>query len=138
MIEIPAATDIRIPETRQRVMLALSKLHQRYKTDWKPEDVFAECVNGKAELFENKQGFIILKVNTNRFNLHKTLFIWILHSYQASNNVLAEERYFEWLKALAKDVNAKSIQFETYRAGYERILPKEWQTKMISYSWSVE
>lgn len=48
---------------------------------WRPEDVYAEVVNGNAILYVTEDGFAVCAIETDRWTEVKDLFIWIAYSY---------------------------------------------------------
>lgn len=108
---------------------AIGALKTRYALDWRPEDVYAQCMSGLAFCYMCDDGFLIVKPQENQFSLEKELFVWICHS--THDNGLAD--YQADICALAKEIYATTIVFESPREGFRRLALKNKWPAMTSY-----
>jgi len=73
-----------------------------------PEDVYSECVNGRAFLYTSPIGFLILTTEVDQFTNDKTLLLWIAYTYnKGGHNWLSHE---EWFNNLAKEAGCKYLE----------------------------
>ena len=108
-------------------------LKNKHHLDWRTEDIYAQCLMGKAFLYTCNDGFVIVKPQENQFTLDKELFVWIC--YSKHNDGLTE--YRQDINAIAKTIYAKSIVFESTRDGFRKIAQQNnWQA-MTSYKMPV-
>lgn len=87
--------------------------------NWIPEDVYADCMNGKVMLWvfsENNYpvGFAVLAVRSDA-----------LHCWCGwANSVGHFKSAVECVSEIAKAGGSKFVTFESWRSGWERIAPK--------------
>ena len=111
----------------------VERLKNQHHLDWKPEDVYAQCLMGRAFLYSCNDGFVIVKPQENQFTLDKELFVWICYSMH--HDGLTE--YYSDICAIAKSIHAKAIIFESTREGFKKIAQQNnWQA-MTSYKMPV-
>ena len=73
-----------------------------------PEDVYSECVNGRAFLYTSSIGFLILTTEVDQFTNDKTLLLWIAYTYRkGGHNWLSHEK---WFNNLAKEAGCKYLE----------------------------
>lgn len=48
---------------------------------WRPEDVYAEVVNGNAVLYRTEDGWAICTLETDRWTGQSDLFIWLAYAH---------------------------------------------------------
>jgi len=92
--------------------------------DWKPEDVYAQCLMGRAFCYTCKDGFVIVQPQENPYTLDKELFVWLCYS-MADDGL---ETYREDIALIAKSIHATSIIFRSPREGFRRVAKQNgWQ-----------
>ena len=87
--------------------------------DWKPEDVYAACVNGAAHIYmpdDDDYGFIVVQLTESPFSGEQGLFVWIAYSPDGQ----AQEKFGHEVEALARGVGCSFITFKSKRKGFER------------------
>ena len=98
--------------------------------DWRCEDVYAQCMMGRAFCYTCEDGFVIVQPRENGYNLSKELFVWLC--YSTAHDGLTE--YYDDICAMAKSVHAKSIIFNSPRDGFRKVAKqKQWRT-MTEYT----
>ena len=120
--------DIRLVWTR--IKPALEELQHTWQLDWKPEDIYAQCLMGIAFCYTCKDGFMILKPQENQYSLAKELFVWIC--YSTANDGLHE--YYPDIKQLAQDIQATAIIFASPRDGFKRLAKQNNWPSMTTYT----
>ena len=73
-----------------------------------PEDVYSECVNGRATLLVSPAGFLVLTTEIDTFTNNKTLLIWIAYTYVRSTNNWLD--HVKWFENIARDLGCKFIE----------------------------
>lgn len=107
----------------------VAKLQALYNLDWRPEDVYAECRAGASFCYMCDDGFLIVRPQENRFTLAKELFVWICVS--RAQDGLTE--YRSDINAIAKDIHATSIIFESPRDGFRKLAKANNWPAMTAY-----
>ena len=78
---------------------------------WRPEDVYAECLYGKAVLHVSPEGFVITKVITDQYTKERTLHFWICWAKKlGSNNVI---NYLPFFENVAKQLECNRLEVWT-------------------------
>ena len=100
-----------ITQVWDTVKVGLEQVSLDTSPDWRLEDVYAECVSGKAHILMDKSrtatGFIILQSVKIPFQQAAKLLIWI--AYDPVQNSLAT--YGEELETLARNTGHQQIEF---------------------------
>lgn len=112
-----------------RIKADVIELKTRYNLDWRPEDVYAQCLIGRAFCYVCQDGFIIVKPQENQFTLAKELFVWICVS-RASDGLT---EYYPDICAIAKDIYATAIIFESPRDGFRKLAKCNGWQAMTEY-----
>lgn len=116
----------------QKIRDGLIYLHENTGGSY-PEEVYAECSEGRAFLLLCEEGFVIVTESEDEL-AEKRLFIWCAYS-RLKTPVF--HTHIEDLKDLAKEIGASSIAFRTERVGFSRLLPPEWKVGFIEYELEV-
>jgi hypothetical protein len=97
----------------------LEEVLRKSPENWIPEDVYADCMNGKVMLWvfsENNHpvGFAVLAVRSDA-----------LHCWCGwANSVGHFKSAVECVSEIAKAGGSKFVTFESWRSGWERLAPK--------------
>jgi len=109
----------------QWVRPLLERLHERDLErgvpDWLPEDVYAECVHGKAFFYIAAGGFVVLKEGKNPTTDAKSLVVWMACANDPSKTDNIAENAAS-IRDLAQSIGADQVEFYTTRKGYERVI----------------
>ena len=107
----------------------LEEIHRRYKTDWRPEDVYAAILLGVTELWLISRarpiGFFTGQLKQNDYTAEQYYFIWHLWSLpraqrRPSDGILeAHQPTAEFIKQLVRSKKLKTIRMGTPRRGFE-------------------
>ena len=97
--------------------------------DWRPEDVYAACVNGDAHLWMSDEGaFCVLQLQTNPFTRELELFIWA--AWTPGHGPLPA--YFLQVREIAREAGATLMRMRSTRKGWTRI--PYWTEDMTEYT----
>ena len=101
--------------------------------DWRPHDIYAQCLMGKAFCYTCEDGFVIVKPQENNFTLARELFVWICFS--TAQDGLSE--YNEDIRAIAKNIHATAIIFSSPREGFRKLAKQNGWSSMTKYKINV-
>lgn len=108
----------------------IAYLKTRYNMDWRPEDVYAQCLAGRAFCYLCEDGFLILKPMENPFTLEQELFVWICCG--SGDDVVTD--YYPDICELAREIGATVITFESPREGWiKHAKARGWKAAMVTY-----
>jgi hypothetical protein len=115
----------------------LERFSGRFTTDWKPEDVYADCVHGKAFLYTaiEDRGFMVVKEFENRFTGEPLLHVWILCMEEDTPHG-AIAKYMPALHDLARQYGYKKVTMESPRRAWAK--HPQWREGMTTYTYEVE
>lgn len=116
-----------------QVKPAIERLIQQWQFDFKPEDIYSQCMMGRAFCYTCQDGFLIVKPQENQFTLAKELYVWIC--YSVAEDGLVE--YYPDINELAKDIHATSIIFESPREGFKRLAKHHHWRSITNYTMPV-
>ena len=97
-----------------------------------PEDVYSECVNGRAVLYTSPLGFVVLTIETDAFTRDKTLVVWVAYVYETgAHNWLT---HIEWFEGVAKAFDCKVIEAQSAVPEFEEYFTSTgWQLETRIY-----
>lgn len=116
-----------IRQVWDQILPGLLDLKARYPLDWRPEDVYAACVNGTSELFLSDSGFLVTELTENQFDTTLEFLVWV--AYDRSPD--AQSRYLSEVEAMARARGAKRLVMVSSRKGWERA--GYWTATFIHY-----
>ena len=62
---------------------------------YRPEDVYADCINGKAQLWVTEEGFVVTTAEYDSTREETYCFVWLAWAKVKGNNVaLKHEQFF--------------------------------------------
>ena len=78
---------------------------------YRPEDVYAECVNGTATLFTQGRNFAITQMEVDQYSNNKTFLIWLAWTEERGLNHAA--RLIAFFEQIARDCGCTIIENRT-------------------------
>jgi hypothetical protein len=98
--------------------------HTRRKIDapWRPEDVYAACVTGKAYLYTGDPGFIVVQSQINAFNGRPEMFLWVAYA-RGQDNI---ETFQDQVDEIAIEHGFDRIVMWSNRPGFQK--SSGWQS----------
>lgn len=117
------------------VRQGLEQVAAKVPVEWRPEDVYAECLSGAAWLYLPKgpepEGFIVLKPQVRPYSGARDLLVWIMWSQARA--MMAE--YNEDFEAIARVHGFDYLTLWSPRPGFEKLsnqLPG-WEKQTVVY-----
>jgi hypothetical protein len=108
---------------------AIEALKVQWQFDWRAEDIYAQCLMGRAFCYTCEEGFMIVKPQENQFTLAKELFVWLC--YSRATDGLSD--YYPDICGLARDLFASTIVFNSPRDGFIRVAKANKWPAMTEY-----
>ena len=108
---------------------AIVQIKTDLKQDWRPHDIYAQCLMGKAFCYTCDDGFVVVKPQENQFSLARELFVWICFSTAADG--LSE--YNDDIRLIAQDIHATAIIFGSPREGFRKLAKMNGWSSMTEY-----
>jgi hypothetical protein len=129
---VPEVSDIRLHWSRIKPGIE-QILEENPQLTYLPEDVYSECVNGRATLFTSPIGFLVLTTEVDQFTGAKTLLIWIAYTYnQGKHNWLD---HADWFDNLAQHLGYRTIEARSAVSEMEEYaLNNGWSLDTIVYT----
>jgi hypothetical protein len=104
----------------------LETIREEMRADWRPEDLYALCVNEHAALFaEQGEGFVILQ---RLFNV--TLQAHYLYIVAAWGEGFARQKHWPRIEALGRTEGCAYVEALSLRRGFERT---GWSLEHVCY-----
>jgi len=75
---------------------------------FRPEDVYAECISGRAALYVTPIGFAVVTVSVDEYTKERRLFIWLAWVKDRGEHKWL--LYEDWLNLLAVDLECERIE----------------------------
>lgn len=79
---------------------------------WRPEDIYAACVNGDAVLYRTEDGFAVCTLETDQYSGTSDLLIWIACSYHPEGRGMLK-KYWPSFIEVAAHLGCRGIQTQT-------------------------
>lgn len=99
-----------------------------------PEEVYAECRYGRAQLYVCEQGFVVLKKYPREDSARPELLVWLAQG----EGVGLLHRHLPQLELIAREIGAATLAFRTRRRGFGRLLDGRWQLRALEYQLKIE
>ena len=79
---------------------------------WRPEDVYAEVVNGDAVLYRTEDGFAVCTLQPDKYAGTSDLLIWIAYSYQPEGSGMLQKYWPSFIEVAAR-LGCRGIQTQS-------------------------
>ena len=103
---------------------------------WKPEDVYHECLAEKSHVYMDLEGspgeFVVLQSGVNPYTAETELTVWIAYS----KNPHASDTHLGDIVKLAKSINAHRLIMQSPRKGFSR--SRWWKSFAVEYHMDVD
>jgi len=100
---------------------------------FKPEDVYASCVNGQAHFWMAPEGFVITTEEVDEFTEERTFFMWLAWAKKRGQSCVI--KYYPFFEQVAKDAGYKKIEVRTAEKALEPyLLNQGWTKETVVYT----
>jgi|WetSurSiteA1Bulk_404760.scaffolds.fasta_scaffold257206_1 hypothetical protein len=89
---------------------------------WIPEDVFHQIKEEKAVLLTCPEGWVVIRVDQDKYSGVKVLRIWLAYAYNQAGKDIRELAQND-LDIIAKNYGCSFIEWQTTRRGWDRLAP---------------
>lgn len=108
-------------------------LQQQPRLTFRPEDVYAACVNGDAVLWVAPEGFLVNTAEHDEFTGEKTFFIWLAWSKKRGEQI--GWKYIDFFEKTAKQYGFSQIELRTPIGALENYLIIDgWKKETVIYT----
>ena len=128
----PRLADIRHEWTWVREGIEEVLLEQPQLT-FRPEDIYAQCVNGEALLWVAPEGFVISSGLKDEFNDKSTFLLWIAWARKRGQSCAV--KYYDFLADNAAKAGYEKIETRTAVPQVEQYLAAEgWRKEAVIFT----
>jgi hypothetical protein len=110
-------SDIRQYWDEVRPGLEAIKTNMAKACSWRPEDIYAACVNGDAVLYRTEDGFAVCTLEPDQYTGTSDLLIWIAYSYKPESNGMLK-KYWPSFIEVAKHLGCRGIQTQSLHPAF--------------------
>lgn len=114
----------------ERMKPGVDKICGRLNLDWKPEDLYAFCLFREAFVHICDDGFAVVRIRQNQFNLKNELFVWLIIGWSGEDLV---NEYMDDMMAIAKDAGCCDVVFDSPRLAWHKVAKENNWSMMASY-----
>jgi hypothetical protein len=108
-------------------------LAEQPQLTFRPEDVYAACLNEEAHLWTAPEGFVISSIETDQFTGAKTLLLWLAWTKNRGQNCAI--KYLPFFVGLARENGFKNIETRTPIPALENyFLAEGWKKDTVVYT----
>jgi len=131
------ATEPRVTEIRREwywVKKGIEEiLAEQPQLTFRPEDVYAECVNGNALLWVTYEGFVITTSRKDTFSGDETFLFWIAWAKQRGRNCVI--KHLPFFENKAREAGFKYVELRTpIKELEEYFLKQDWMKDTVIYT----
>lgn len=108
-------------------------LAEQPQLTFRPEDVYAACLNGEAHLWVAPEGFVITTAEVDEFTGAKTFLLWL--AWAKNRGQSCAIKYFPFFAELARENGFKNIETRTPIPALEDyFLAEGWKKDTVIYT----
>ena len=108
-------------------------LAEQTQLTFRPEDVYAACLNGEAHLWVAPEGFVITTAEVDEFTGAKTFLLWL--AWAKNRGQSCAIKYLPFFAELARENGFKNIETRTPIAALEDyFLAEGWKKDTVIYT----
>lgn len=100
---------------------------------YRPEDVYAACVNQQAVLWVTSEGFVVSTTETDPFNGEKTMFLWLAWAVERGNDLVS--KYQPFFERVAREAGYHQLETRSPFMGLKAHLTERgWEVDTVVYT----
>jgi|13_taG_2_1085334.scaffolds.fasta_scaffold00355_6 hypothetical protein len=108
-------------------------LAEQAQLTFRPEDVYAACLNGEAHLWVASEGFVITTAEVDEFTGAKTFLVWLAWAKKRGASCVI--KYYSFFAQVAKDSGFSNIEVRTpVTAMEDYLLAEGWKKDTVIYT----
>lgn len=108
-------------------------LAEQPQLTFRPEDVYAACLNEEAHLWVAPEGFVITTAERDEFTGKKTFLVWLAWAKKRGASCVI--KYYSFFAQVAKDNGFSNIEVRTPITALEDYLLAEgWKKDTVIYT----
>jgi hypothetical protein len=108
-------------------------LAEQPQLTFRPEDVYAACLNGEAHLWVAPEGFVVTTVEVDEFTGAKTFLLWL--AWAKNRGQSCAIKYLPFFAELARENGFKNIETRTPITALEDyFLAEGWKKNTVVYT----
>ena len=108
-------------------------LAEQPQLTFRPEDVYAACLNGEAHLWVAPEGFVITTTEVDEFTEAKTFFVWLTWAKKRGEN--CGLKYYTFFAQVAKENGFSNIEVRTpIRALENKLVAEGWKKDTVIFT----
>ena len=108
-------------------------LAEQPQLTFRPEDVYAACLNGEAHLWVAPEGFVITTAEVDEFTGAKTFFVWLAWTKERGQSCVV--KYYSFFAQTARRHGFSHIEVRTpITALEEYLLAEGWKKDTVIYT----
>lgn len=108
-------------------------LAEQPQLTFRPEDVYAACLNKEALLWVAPEGFVITLETHDEFTNRKTFFVWLAWAKKRGESCVI--KYYPFFAQIAKQHGFFNVEVRTPFSGIEDYLLAEgWKKDTVIYT----
>ena len=108
-------------------------LAEQPQLTFRPEDVYAACLNGEAHLWVAPEGFVITTAEVDEFTGAKTFLLWL--AWAKNRGQSCAIKYLPFFAELARENGFKNIETRTPVTALENyFLAEGWKKDTVIYT----
>jgi hypothetical protein len=106
-----------IRECWDEIRPGLEHTQRKISAQWRPEDVYAACVAGRAFVYTGEPGFIVVQQQSNLITGKPEMFLWVAYARGQDNISSFQDQVDE----IAIEHGFDRIVMWSNRAGFEKV-----------------
>ena len=107
-------------------------LAEQPQLTFRPEDVYAECVNGNALLWVTYEGFVITTSRKDTYTGDETFLFWIAWAKQRGRKCVI--KYLPFFEDKAREAGFKHVELRTpVKAMCDYLTEQNWMIDTVIY-----
>lgn len=108
-------------------------LAEQPQLTFRPEDVYAACLNGEAHLWVAPEGFVITTAEVDEFTGARTFLLWLAWARKRGNNCAF--KYLSFFEEVAREHGFQNIETRTPISQLETyFLADGWKKDTVIYT----
>lgn len=100
---------------------------------YRPEDVYAACVSGQAQLWTTSEGFVVTSGELDQFSGDKSCLIWLAYAHELGAKLVV--KYVDFFEKAATEAGYDRLEVRTAVPELgEYVLGQGWRLDTVVYS----